>query len=186
MTFIHLPQHVVRPGAVQEVGPDDDIPQYDLREVPWPADPYGYDHATNTARLALVVLAREFPDADTKENRAVLWTAALFHDVARGAENDPEHALRSSEWLARFLSGTSYHYVSLRDAACELVGRHHQPPTDPLSVALHDADALEGCRVRPGTPEGHRYMKERLARLVTPWAKDKGNLKRYMAFRGWK
>lgn len=186
MTFVHLPQHVLRPGAVQEVGPDDDIPQYDLREVPWAPDPYGYDHGTNTARLSLVVLAREFPAENTAQNRAILWTAALFHDVARRAENDPEHALRSAEWLSAFLGGSAYHYVSLREAACELVGRHHQSPSGPLAVVLHDADALEGVRVSPGTPEGLRYMKARVGTVITPWAKNKDHLKRYMAFRGWK
>lgn len=186
---------------------DSAAPQFHLQDlgrdtdgklIEWP-ELEGYDekHGINTARLSWVILSYTFPKLNQPKEQAILWTAALFHDLARREDfraGDLVHAKRGAELLECILRNPTHGVeldAELREAACRLVANHNldaeQLPTDPLAQCLWDADAYESCRIRPGSHDGLMYLKKRTHkdRLCTDWAKDRNNLKRYMNWRGW-
>jgi hypothetical protein len=188
------------PQQKHSVEVDDNIPQIHLQDLApgvfWPEEPYGVQHGMHTAKLALVILSQT-PKYDTPENQRALWCAALFHDLGRQADfriDDPGHNQQSAVLTAKVLKNPAHgiHFeAALHERVCKLIAQHNLDeslmPTDPLAVALWDADAYESARVAPGTHDGLIYLKKRTnpERLITPWAKNRENLKRYMQFKGW-
>jgi hypothetical protein len=186
---------------------DDAIPQIHLQDlgidadgqkIVWP-DLEGYDekHGMNTAKLALVILSYTWPELNNDRNQAILWCAALLHDIGRQEDfrtPDTTAASRSAELANRILRNP-VHGVELdgelREGACKLIANldveSGEMPKDALAQALWDAEAYEYSRLRPNTYDGLKLVKKYTAPelLCTAWAKDRNNLKRYMDWRGW-
>jgi len=165
-----------------------DLPAFDFGNITWGEDPYGYDHASNVARLAVVILSHAFPEQNKDFERGVLWTAATFHDLDRKARDDDQHAARSAAATEEFLRTTDYWANErFRTYVCRLIANHENDSMDddPLMKSLKDADALDACRIDPNMRSGLMYFRERTKGLFTEWAKVKANQKRYMEYRGW-
>ena len=185
---------------------DDAIPQIHLQDlgtfegkkIEWP-ELEGYDekHGLNTAKLALVILSYTWPELNNDENQAILWCAALLHDLGRQEDfrsPDTVSADRSAK-LADAILRNPVHGVelngALREGVCKLIANLDPAsdtlPQDALSQALWDAEAYEYSRLRPNSYDGLALVKKHTApeRLCTTWAKSRDNLKRYMSWRGW-
>lgn len=176
------------PNGMTSHDAEPDLPTFDFSNLEWENDPYGYNHGTNVARLAVVILGYEFSDLNKDFERKVLWTAATFHDLARKEEDDPEHAQRSAAKCEEYLRSTEFWSDErFKDRVLKLIAAHDGDSMDhdPLMKCLKDADALDACRVFPGMRIGLEYFKKRTASLFTGWAKDKNNQRRYMEYRGW-
>lgn len=183
---------LIRPpsAGATHFGPDEALAHFHLDTVEWPSvEHYGYDHAQNVARLALVILANEYPELNVSREQRVLWCAALFHDTGRtapfGAE-DPSHAQRSAALAEAYLRGDPLHGgdPDLRERVGRLIARHHEAPEEPLAKVLADADAIDSCRVLPNTAAGLAYFRERTKTLHTQWP-TRERLRKYMVHRGW-
>jgi hypothetical protein len=198
-----------------EMNMDDDFPQFDYRAlgvprigdtgvaqglgddkpIEFPAgDVYGINHGEQTAKLAIAILAREFPDANNYANRSALWTAALFHDVGRQeyfGVSDPYHGERGARLVERIVRHSKYWAdETMRERAARLVAHHSKPPSgpgdDPLAICLWDADCYEAARYRPGTSDGLAAFKAARGRVVSGWARNAENAKVWMRHRGWR
>jgi putative nucleotidyltransferase with HDIG domain len=155
--------------------------------VDWPAIPhYGVDHGKRTSQLAVHIGQQlDVRDDDLK----VLRTAALLHDIGRRApwdENDPEHAQRSAELAEEVMRATPWWSQSqLRDRVCRLIAAHtmqySMPPSDPLLVALHDAEAYESFRFVSEGSKATELITRRVGQLLTDWAKNLEHQRRYRA-----
>lgn len=171
-----------------------------LWAIPWPSLPhYGYDHGRMCSQLA-AYLGQWLGLGG--EDLTVLKGAAFLHDLGRAAPHgvaDPSHAERGAE-AARALLLTDPDWRSqsrVIDRVCAAIARHRLPPLgapvgslrppegDLVMVALWDADALEGARIAPQTAEGMAVLRGRADQLLTPWAKDAANQRRWRQFRGW-
>lgn len=167
---------------------DPDLPTFDFTNLTWGNDPYGYNHGTNVARLAVVILSYEFPELNKDFERKALWTAATFHDLVRQDEDDSNHAQASARACEDYLRSTEFWSDErFKERVLKLIAAHEDDSMDhdPLMRCLKDADALDACRMHPGMRIGLEYFKKRTANLFTEWAKRKDNQKRYMEYRGW-
>lgn len=193
MDFIPIP-HSERRQSSTVIQPDEGVPRIDLREINWPDDPYGFDHAKNTAQLALTFCA-EF--GIPKKDERILWAAAMFHDVGRKGHwtrEDPLHRIESARITEATLAKDPdlYGDLELREGACKLIlnhtlNREKDSVTDPLEKILWDAEIYESVRFAPGTHEGLVIVKERLAKgFFSRWANHTPHLKKWMEYRGWK
>ncbi len=193
MEFIPIP-HSERRQSSQVINPNEGVPRFDLREIKWPDDPYGFDHGKNTAQLARTFCS-EFGISEQEER--VLWAAAMFHDVGRKehwTKEDPMHRIESARITELTLAKDPdlWSDVELREGACKLIlahtlNREKESISNPLEKILWDAEIYESVRFAPGTHEGLIMVKERLAQgLFSRWANHSPHLKKWMEFRGWK
>lgn len=170
-------------------GAEPDLPTFSLDRFDFSPDPFGWDHGSNTAKLAVVILAHDFPDEDTLAERRALYTAATFHDCGRIAFTDADHGLRSANLCEQFLKEDMIFLgeVTMRERACALIAHHHDEDNkDPLMICLRDADALDACRVAPNTRIGIEYLKKRWATLKTDFCLNEDRQHTYGEFRGWR
>jgi len=159
----------------------------DIALVEWPTAPgYGYDHAKNTSQLAVHIGgALNLKDAELK----VLRTAAFLHDIGRRApwtESDPSHAQRSAELADSIMRRSPWWSASaLREQVCKLIVAHDlnngRKPTDPLAIALHDAECFEACRRMHDGTAGADLMATRRKACISEWALDDGYHRRWRA-----
>ena len=193
MTFINIPHSEAR-SSKTIIKPSEGVPRIDLRAIQWPPDPFGFDHAKNTAQLCLSFCA-EYSISEKEER--MLWTAAMFHDVGRKghwAKEDPLHRIESARIAEEILAKDPDLWVEteMREGACKLImdhtlNRKKEDVTNPLEKILWDAEIYESVRFAPGTHEGLLMVKERLAQgLFSQWANNSKHLQRWMEYRGWK
>lgn len=165
------------------------VEEINILDVPWPEEPYGFQHAQETAALA-VHIAQTIGGISPTDLNALRF-AGMFHDVCRARpwqEKDDGHSQRSADYLERFMQKRN-DPTSLIERAVLLVARHdlsaRELPRDPLAQALWDADSLEAARLSPGTPTGLRILRQRNARLCTAFARERDNQATWMRHRGW-
>lgn len=165
------------------------VEEINILDVPWPAEPYGFQHAQETAALA-VHIAQTIGGISPNELNALRF-AAMFHDVCRSLtwqKADDGHAQRSADYLERFMQRRN-DATSLIERAVKLVARHDlsakETPRDPLAQALWDADSLEAARLAPGTQAGVTIFRTRAKRLCTAFAQSKDTQTTWMRHRGW-
>lgn len=161
-----------------------------LEKISWKAEPFGYDHARQTSRLA-VHIAESL--GLTGRDLQVVKAAGLFHDIVREGpwqQPDPGHNMRCAiaaeeamrndpEWWAQ---------KDLHEEICRVIAQHSldgPQPSDPRAQALWDADSYEAARFAPNTREGLEILKKRLDRLCTPWAQLAEHQRRWRDNRGW-
>ncbi len=163
----------------------------DLEKITWPKTPhYGFDHAKQTSQLAvhigqtLNLSAREID---------VLKAAATFHDFGRTKswqEEEPGHAIESARLAHEYMhKSQSWGDGDFINAVCRVIERHSLkgiPPSEPMLVALWDAECFEAARFAPDTEEGEQICHARFARVITPWAKLQEHQRRWKKYRGWK
>ncbi len=161
-------------------------PDLPLTGARFGAFPFDYDHGLNTSTLAVEVGA--FLGLVSDELYACR-AAGMFHDLGRNIgeknggkvspwhERDKDHSRRSAA-LAEKAMLVDGNFMALRstvtERVCRVIAQHdiHGPaPSDPIALALYDADLLEACRLTGGN-EGVRVIQERYARLATAWARD--------------
>lgn len=162
-----------------------------LENIQWGEDPFGYDHARQTSKLAVhIAEGLGLTGRDLK----IVQAAGLFHDIAREGpwqQPDPGHALRCAN-VAEDLMRKDPEWWSQKDLhqeICTLIAQHNldgEIPTDPRAQALWDADSYEAARFAPNTREGLEILKKRLERLSTQWAKLAEHQRRWRDNRGWK
>ena len=144
-----------------------------------------------------------------------LRLAATLHDVGRRGPwhaTDPGHARRSAAIAEELLrtDETLWAYKERHEEVCRLIANHSlrpltiegstarradegsgsgggrwAPPTGPLEVALHDADAFEAARLEPGTPRGLAILRARLEDVQSNWAKNVEHQRRWRAMYKW-
>lgn len=193
MTFIDIANSEAR-ASKTVIQPSEGVPRIDLRAVKWPNDPFGFDHAKNTAQLCLT-FAAEF-EISQKDER-ILWTAAMFHDLGRKAhwtQEEPMHRIESARLAAEILTNDPdlWADVALREGACKLImdhtlNRKKEEVTNVLEKIMWDAEIYESVRFAPGTHEGLLLVKDRLSQgLFSGWANHSPHLKKWMEYRGWK
>lgn len=176
------------PNGQMSYDADPDLPTFDFTTLEWGNDPYGYNHGTNVARLAVVILGYAFPESNKDFEKRALWAAATFHDLRRLNEDDANHAQASAVACEEYLKTTEFWSdEKFKDRVLKLIAHHedNSMDNDPLMMCLKDADALDACRMHPNMRIGLDYFKARTANLFTEWAKNKDNQKRYMEYRGW-
>ena len=162
------------------------------------AAPFDYSHALETSQLCESIGAFLGLTGDE------LWAcraAGMFHDLGRNievpagggdldrknggkvslwTERAPNHARLSAD-LAEVALASDVNFTATHMTArvCRVIGQHniHGPaPTDPIALALYDADLLEAARFGRfygqdiGTFE--KFLHGRYSRLATEWARD--------------
>lgn len=186
-----------------------------IGEIPYPADPYGSEHAVKLARL--VEYIAQLPgnlggvvggplDADDQKVLhavAMLYTVGMNPDatqggllIARGAFQLQGYEARSATFAERFIrgigaSGTGWAKEKIRDDVCRLILRHNDKQAiteDKRLQVFSDAVRYETARLQPNTAEGLALLRERCSvdKFITGWAKDKANFRTWMQTRGWR
>ena len=161
-----------------------------LEKIVWQADPFGYDHARQTSRLA-VHIAESLGLKDAQIS--IVKAAGLFHDLDRRGpwqQNDPTHAMRSAIAAEEAMRNDPEWWTQrdLHEQICRLIANHNldsEIPTDPAAQALWDADSYEAARFAPNTREGAAILKKRMDRLTTGWARLPEHQRRWRDMRGW-
>ena len=193
MTFLDIANSEAR-ASKTVIQPAEGVPRIDLRAVNWPQDPFGFDHAKNTAQLCLTFCA-EFNISEKDER--ILWAAAMFHDLGRKehwSKEEPMHRVTSAKLAEEILAKDPdlWSDIELREGACKLImdhtlNREKNEVTNVLEKILWDAEIYESVRFAPGTHEGLVLVKERLSQgLFSQWANHSPHLKKWMEYRGWK
>lgn len=164
---------------------------------------YGSDHGFQTSQLTAYILEGLQGERSETYSEGDFWvarTAGLFHDVARAEpwqKTDPGHGRRSAVIVEDLLRGDSElaHWRSLFDDVCRLIAGHGlrpldgkgdwTEPTNPVAIALHDAECFEAARLSPGTDDGLVVMQKRLDDVISQWARNKEHQRRWRSTRGW-
>lgn len=162
-----------------------------LENITWGEDPFGYDHARQTSRLA-VHIAEGL--GVTGRDLQIVKAAGLFHDIVRQGpwqQPDPGHAMRCAVAAEEFMCKDPewWSQKDLHQDICKIIAQHNlegEMPTDPRAQALWDADSYEAARFAPNTREGLEILKKRLDNLCTQWAKLAEHQRRWRDNRGWK
>lgn len=161
-----------------------------LERIEWAADPFGYDHARHTSRLAVhIAEGLGLVGRDLQ----IVKAAGLFHDIVRQGpwqQPDPGHAQRCAIAAEEFMRKDPewWSQRDLHEEICRLIAQHDlngTPPQDPKAQALWDADSYEAARLSPKTREGGEIMKRRLETLCTDWARIPEHQRRWRDTRGW-
>lgn len=161
-----------------------------LEKISWQADPFGYDHARHTSRLAVHIA--EGLGLKTRDIQ-IVKAAGLFHDLDRRGpwqQADSNHAMRSAIAAEEAMRNDPewWSQKELHEQICRLISQHNLDgdlPIDPLAKALWDADSYEAARLAPNTREGAAILKQRMERLTTDWARIPEHQRRWRATRGW-
>lgn len=164
---------------------------------------YGHDHAQQTSDCAMRIFASLplFSEGPTWQQKLRLETVrltGLLHDIGRLApwtESDPGHGQRSAAMAEKLirddpkfvpdpdLRDKLMHDVPRIISKHDLKGAH---PTNPCAQALWDADSYEILRFEVGQLAHLRGpVKKRMSRLITPWACEIENQRRWRVYRGW-
>lgn len=162
-----------------------------LENITWGEEPFGYEHARQTSKLA-VHIAEGL--GLTGRDLQIVKAAGLFHDIVRQGpwqQPDPGHAMRCAVAAEEFMRKDPEWWAQkdLHQEICKLIAQHDlegKTPTDPRAQALWDADSYEAARFSPNTKEGLEILKKRLESLCTQWAKLPDHQRRWRDSRGWK
>ncbi len=180
--------------------------ELDLQDIPFPPLlHYGFEHA-NVVMLMAPYVAQTL-GVGKKEVIDAIKFAALFHDTGRLApwrETDAEHRFRSVE-IWRVWANQKAIETSVKEEVAWLIANHTlsraeghagaratraSPPIDHRLIGLWDAECLEAARFAPNTGEGLRILNQRLAQLISPFAKnvakEKTQRDAWLRYRGWK
>lgn len=163
----------------------------DLRSTPFPDLPYyGAQHGTMVSQLSDTI-GRLL--ALTENDLEVVKTAGIYHDIGREKtyeHADAQHNVRSAEIAHRVLTGRKDGHGDREFVAkvCRLIHMHSldgAKPADLMMQTLHDADALDSCRILPGTTVGMLLIQRRKAQCCTPFGRNKEVWAKMMAHHGW-
>ncbi len=166
-------------------------PELNIERARWPADPYGYDHATCTIEAALTVArSLKLGMREDEPIMGVVRAVAAFHDLGRKApwhQPDHDHAVLSADMAAHTLKDDPNWraHRDLIDRVRKVIAEHNiasRKPgsSDPVAICLWDADILESARLLQIDPGLEGMVYQRYSMLVTPFGRDPGVQKRWM------
>ncbi len=173
-----------------------------LGDIPYGADPWGSDHATNLARLSEYIASLPGTMGGivggplSVQDQKILYAVATLYAVGKAQGDDDRFAERSAAYADSYLrssaaSNTAWAKQDVREEVCRLILKHADPREidgDKRLQVFSDARRYEIVRMSPNTSAGLAALRENCTpdKFYTGFAKDRVNLRTWMLRRGWK